>query len=406
MDASRPALTRRRIETAIAAVIAFAAGAVGLARQQVQVGPKRLALQRVARFDEPTQLAQPPKEDDLLFVTERHGTVRIVRSGNKLARPFLNIRGLVSSEGAGTEQGLLSLAFAPDYPSSGLFYVAYTDRGGDLRVDEFSRQPTRPLQAAPSSRRNVLTIDLVSTQPHGGLLLFGPDDLLYIGVADGGPSGGSFDSAQDTHNLLGTILRIDPRADGDRPYSTPPDNPFVGRPGRDEIYAYGLRDPWRFSFDRATGALAIADVGLDRFEEIDLLPPGRARGANFGWPGYEGYAVFNPGLPRRRAVFPVLAYPHGPGCSVVGGYVVRDPRLTRIEGRELVGRYVFGDYCSGRLSAFRPRPGKSRAGKDRRLRLRVRRLTSFGEDRAGHIYALSQNGPVFRLVARRKHRGG
>jgi hypothetical protein len=188
----------------------------------------------------------------------------------------------------------------------------------------------------------------------------------------------------------------------------------VGRPGRDEIYTYGLRNPWRFSFDRATGALAVADVGDVRFEEVTIVPARKARGANFGWSKYEANYRFKPGLPRSRMVPPLLAYPHGPGCAITGGYVVRDPRLARIAGREIVGRYIFGDYCTGRMFAFRITP-KGR-GRERSFRFRLPSLSSFAEDRDGRIYLLQQHGPprngkstrgiVYRLETDRKEIGG
>jgi hypothetical protein len=192
------------------------------------------------------------------------------------------------------------------------------------------------------------------------------------------------------------------------PYAIPPDNPFLGRPGRDEIWAYGLRNPRRFSFDRPTETIAIGDVGNDRYEEIDYLPIERSRGANFGWAAYEGFATFRGGIPRSATILPALAYPHQPGCAVTGGYVVRDRRLDRIRGREIVGDYMFADYCTGRLYGFRPRLGR-RPGKQRSFRFGIRYLSSLGEDNSGQIYVLTERGPsgagkgsVFRLVPSRK----
>jgi hypothetical protein len=256
----------------------------------------------------------------------------------------------------------------------------------------------------------VLRIPQPTTKHHGGLLLFGPDGHLYIGSGDGGPSGDPNRVGQNRQTLLAKILRIDPRPGplkrvpqpkgktGKKPkrprykrapYTVPKDNPFVRRPGRDEIWSYGLRNPWRFSFDRPTGTIAIGDVGNDRYEEIDYLPAAQARGANFGWSAYEGFAPLNGGIPRSRTVLPAIAYPHGPGCAVVGGYVVRDRRLTRIRGREIYGRYLFGDYCSGKLYAFFPRPGR-KPGKLRSFRFRLPFLTSFAEDNDGRIYLLTE----------------
>jgi hypothetical protein len=404
--------SRRQIETTIAALVAIVTAIVGLGlRDDERLGPKFLALERVGRFEQPTFLAQPPGRDAPLFVTERQGRIEVLPGGGPEKRLFLDLRRSVKTSGKGGEQGLLSMAFAPDYVESGLFYVAYIDRRDALRVVEFRREEEDPLRAERRSARLVLRIPEPTTKHHGGLVLFGPDRYLYVGSGDGGPSGDPDNVAQNKRSLLGKILRIDPRAVRRHPYTIPRDNPLVGRPGRDEIFAYGFRNPWRFSFDRATGALAIGDVGDQRFEEIDYLPARKASGANFGWSAFEGFAPLTKSVPRNRTVLPVLAYPHGPGCAVTGGYVVRDPALSRIAGREIVGRYLFGDYCTGRLFGFRPRPNR-RAGKERSFRFRVPYLTSFAEDRAGRIYILSQfgvgpddqltPGSVYRLVPRRK----
>jgi glucose/arabinose dehydrogenase len=396
-----PGRRRRRIETVLAACLAAAAVIVAASRDDDRnLGPKHLALEKIGKLDEPTYLTQPPKGDDLLFVVEKRGDIRVVENDKVLPKPFLNIRRWVKPKG--NEQGMLSLAFDPAYDQNGLFYVSYTSRSGDMRIDEFRRSPKNELRADRRSVRHVLRIRENSAKHHGGLLVFGPDGHLYIGSGDGGPSFDPYRTAQARYTLLGKILRIDPHRSGRKPYTVPKDNPFVGKHGNDAVYSYGLRKPWRFSVDRATGLLAIGDVGQDRFEEIDLLPLARARGANFGWSAYEGFAPLYGGVPRRKTVLPALAYPHGPGCSVTGGYVVRDPRLSRIKGREVVGRYMFGDYCTGKISIVRPPiDSGGKPGHDHRTGLRVPRLTSFGEDRDGHIYALSQNGPVYRIVATR-----
>jgi glucose/arabinose dehydrogenase len=394
-------LGRRRIETAIAALLAATTVVIAATRDNgiKHLGPKHLVLEQIAVFREPVNLSQPPGESDLLFVVERHGAIRIVKDGAKLPRPFLDIRSLVEAKGRG--QGLVSMAFAPDYEASGRFYVSYTARNGDLRIVEFARSAQSELVADPRSARNVLRIHENSPKDHGGQLVFGPDGHLYVGTGDGGPENDPLNTAQDRGSLLGKVLRIDPAQKGKKPYTVPRDNPFAGRHGRDEIYAYGLRNPWRFSFDRATGELSIGDVGQDNFEEVDIVPAGEANGANFGWSAYEGFGRYKGGIPRRETVTPVLAYPHGPGCAVTGGYIVRDPRLARLAGRELVGRYLFGDYCTGKLYSLRPPTGNRGAGRDHPIGLRVPLLTSFGEDRAGHIYVLSGKGPVYGLVATR-----
>jgi glucose/arabinose dehydrogenase len=399
-----PGITRRRVETVLAAVLAGAAVLIAANRgDEEHLGPKHLALQKIGKFDEPVYLTQPPKEDDLLFIVEKRGRIRVIEKGETHRQPFLDLRKVVKPKGS--EQGLLSLAFDPSYQENGIFYVSYTAQSGDMWIDEFRRSAGSRLIADRDTKRHVLRIRENSSKHHGGMLVFGPDGNLFIGSGDGGPSYDPHRTGQARHTLLGKILRIDPHRWGRKAYTVPRDNPFVGRHGADEIYSYGLRNPWRFSFDRATGLMAIGDVGQDRFEEINLLPFARANGANFGWSAYEAFAPLYGGVKKRKTVLPALAYPHGPGCSVTGGYVVRDPRLARLQGREVVGRYMFGDYCTGKISIVRPPLNKGgKPGRDHRTGLKVARLTSFGEDRAGHIYALSQNGPVFRIVATR--RGG
>jgi glucose/arabinose dehydrogenase len=400
----RSALSRRRVETFIAALVAIAAATVGIAVQEGRtLGPKFVTLDPIARMRQPVYLTQPPGQSSDLYVVQKRGAVRVVANDRLTSRPFLDIRSLVKHNGHGGGPGMAAIAFPPDYGRTGLFYVSYNDRRDDLQVDEFRRSAANPLVADPSSRRPILTIPEPTVAHHGGLIVFGPDGNLWLGSGDGGPAG----NAQNLGLLLGKVLRIDPTPGGRRPYTTPPDNPFVGRPGRDEIWAYGLRNPRRFSFDRPTKTLAIGDVGNNRYEEIDLLPAGKSRGVNFGWPAYEGFAPFRSGIPRKATVLPALAYPHHPGCAVTGGYVVRDPRLAKIRGREIVGDYMFADYCTGKLYGFRPRLGR-RAGKERSFRFDIRYLSSLGEDNAGQIYVLTERGPtggkgaVYRLTPFRK----
>jgi glucose/arabinose dehydrogenase len=238
----------------------------------------------------------------------------------------------------------------------------------------------------------VLRVEQPFSNHNGGLVLFGPDEKLYVGLGDGG--GADPDrNGLDLGVLLGKILRIDPRPAGGRDYSIPDSNPFTGQEGaRAEIYSYGLRNPWRFSFDRLTEALSIGDVGQVQFEEIDLVPRGAGSGASFGWSALEGFERFNDDQSADGAVPPVLVYDHDEGCSVTGGYVVRDRSLP-----SLYGRYLYGDYCAGQLRSFTSRPGR-RARDDRALGVQVPSLSSFGEDNAGHLYATSLNGPVYRLA--------
>ena len=358
-----------------------------------QAGGVRLVA--LGRFREPVHVTAPPGDRRRVFVVQRGGTIRVLRGGRRLRRPFLNLRGRVT---AGGEQGLLSMAFAPDYARSRRFYVNYTDRSGFQRVVEYRRSRASADRANAGSARLILRYDGLEANHNGGLVVFGPDRLLYVGTGDGGGADdqhGARGNAQDLGSLLGKILRIDPRRSGGRPYRVPAGNPFAGRGGaRAEIYSYGLRNPWRFSFDRATGDLTIGDVGQNAVEEIDFVPRGAGRGANFGWRPFEG-SRRNFDEPAAGHVPPVIELSHSAGnCSVTGGHVVRDPAL-----RALAGRYVYGDFCVGQLRSARLAPG--RAIEDRALGLRrVPSLSSFGEDARGRVYVTSLNGPVYRLAPR------
>jgi glucose/arabinose dehydrogenase len=348
-------------------------------------------LVRVGTFDVPVHVTGPPGDPARVMVVERDGRIRVVRDGKALRAPFLDIRRRVTSY---LEQGLLSLAFAPDYADSGLFYVFFTDRAGDQRVVEFHRRT--PDRADKGSARLVLRIPDYEPTHNGGQLAFGPDGLLYIGTGDGGGSGdrhGVRGNAQSLGSLFGKILRIDPRARGGRPYSIPRGNPFRGRPGAlGEIYAYGLRNPWRFSFDRETGDLAIGDVGQSKWEEIDFVARGQGRGANFGWRAFEGRARYAAGETAPRHVKPVIVRSHRKGnCAIVGGVVVRDPDVA------LHGRYLFGDICRRRL--FSAKLSADGARQQRRTSLRVANLTSFGEDALGRVYTTSLHGTVYGIAA-------
>ena len=387
---------RTRLLLALVAILSLAT-ACGEAAKPPH-GSAGLALRQVGKFEHPVYVAGAPGYPRLLFVVEQPGRIVVLKDGRRLSRPFLDIRDRVGYDGG--ERGLLSVAFPPDYQASGDFYVYYVDKGGSIQVDEYRR--ASPTRAAPDSRRGVITIPHpVNANHNGGQMQFAGEDL-YLGTGDGGAAGDPPNNAQNKDVLLGKLLRIDPRptADG-KPYSVPASNPFVGAAGRDEIYSYGLRNPFRFSFDTVTDPseprIAIGDVGQNRFEEIDYTTVAAARGANFGWDALEGFSDYeeedsgtaNPGGTTK----PILAYPHSRdgSCSVIGGYVVADHTL-----RSLYGRYVYADYCEGQLRAFTPH--LRRASGDHRLSLAVPSPTSFGEDDAHHLYVASQDGPVYRLV--------
>jgi glucose/arabinose dehydrogenase len=345
-----------------------------------------LRLTDVGTFDQPL-FVTAPEGDSRIFVVEKTGRVKLVSPGREV-KTFLDLSRQVSD---GYEQGLLSIAFAPDYPESGLVYVNYTDTAGDTRVVEF-RVSSDPDRLDPSSRRELMKIDQPFSNHNGGLVAFDPTGMLIVGMGDGGAGGDPGNRAQDLSNLLGKLLRIDPRPSGGRPYGIPRGNPFVGRSGaRPEIWALGLRNPWRFAFDEATGDLYVGDVGQNHFEELNVVAGDRQPGANYGWPAFEGTARFKGvSIDRDRLVRPVLTYPLGQGtCSIIGGYVVTaGPDSLR-------GRYLFGDLCQGDIMAIRVE--NDGVVERRSLGLHVDQLSSFGKDGSGRLYATSLEGKVFRI---------
>ena len=345
-----------------------------------------VTLHKVGDFVDPVYVTSPPADGDRLFVVERGGRIRVARGG--AVTTFLDISSLVR---AGGEQGLLSMAFAPDYAASGRFYVYYTDPGGDIRIEEFAR--AAPDQADAGSRRTVLVQEHSQYPNHnGGQLQFGPDGYLYASLGDGGGAGDPLRAGQSLTTLLGKLIRIDPRPQAGAPYTVPGDNPLAGT-ARPEIWAYGLRNPWRFSFDRATGDLTVGDVGQGAWEEVDFAPAaaGRGRGANFGWSCFEGTRPYAARCPGATQAPPVLELSHSAGfCSITGGYVVRDPALTA-----LFGRYLYADFCKpGLRSAVLAASG---ASDDREVGVSVPSASSFGEDACGRVYVASLEGPVYRL---------
>ena len=371
-------------------------------------GLARVRLVRVGVFDEPVFVTAPPGDTHNVFIVERAGTVQVIVNGRTAARPFMDLRSLVSQPTRPSdERGLMSLAFAPDYATSGRLYVSHTVRRSrpagtsDLVIDEYRAWPRGVLRVNPATRRRVLRLH--GDRVHfGGQLAFGPDGMLWFGPGDGRGPGDPLRSGQDRSQLHGKILRLDPRP-GRR--LAPAGNPFLRGGGAKLVWAYGLRNPYRFSFDRLTGDLAIGDVGQSLVEEIDFVARNTRlwKGANFGWSVMEGRYRFQRATPLdlrparrrqlpRRYVAPVIEHLHSRGwCAIIGGYVVRDRALP-----ELYGRYVYGDFCRGRINAARLRPG--RRARPRDIGLRVPLLSSFGEDGCGRVYAASLNGPVYRLT--------
>jgi glucose/arabinose dehydrogenase len=328
-----------------------------------------VGLRRIGTFSAPTYLTAPKGDTHRVFVVEQGGTIRVVRDGKKLATPFLDIHSDVL---AGGERGLLSMAFAPDYATSGLFYVYFTGSDGDIHIQEFHRASAD--RADRGSRRELLRIEH-STYPNhnGGQLEFGPDGRLYAGTGDGGGGGDPFRNAQNPSRLLGKILRFDAARQ------------------KAAVFAIGLRNPWRFSFDRKTGDVTIGDVGQDKYEEIDFVKAGTLGGKNFGWSAFEGRHRYYGGSVSNY-VPPVIETAHSQGnCSITGGYVVRDRGVPG-----LYGRYVYGDFCNPALFWAKLQPGRASSGGS--LGLRVPQLSSFGQDARGRVYALSLSGPVYRFT--------
>jgi glucose/arabinose dehydrogenase len=321
----------------------------------------------------PTDVGAPASESGKLYVVEQAGVVKVVEKGRVRPQPFLNIRNLV---GSGGERGLLSIAFHPNYARNRLFYVDYTDTDGNTRVVQYRSNGTR---AIPSSARQLLFERQPYSNHNGGQLAFGPEGLLYVGLGDGGSGGDPENNGQTMTTKLGKIWKLDVNKAGAEP----------------QLVAYGLRNPWRFSFDRANGDLYIGDVGQGEWEEIDYAPRAQiARLMNFGWAVYEGNEQYDGSRqldPRGRLVAPVQVYSHSFGCSVTGGFVYRGKAR-----RDLVGRYFYGDYCSGIVWSLRVRNGKT--SRVRRESFKIPGLTSFGEDARGGLYAVSTNGTLYRIA--------
>jgi hypothetical protein len=368
-----------------------------------------VTLEPIGKFTQPISVTSDPGNGDRLLVAERAGVVDEVVGG--VATPIVDITSLVSC--CESERGLLSIAPAPDFDSSGRIYIAYTGKPvaggaeGDVHVDAFrlvagGRTPVR---------EPILSVGhAVNANHNGGQLQFDPDGYLYVSLGDGGGGGDPLHSGQDTEVLLGKILRLDPRPGQSPAYSIATGNPFALGPGRDEIWAYGLRNPWRFSFDRASGDMVIADVGQSAREEIDLAPSPATgvvggAGTNYGWNCREGtiaYSGASTGCgPASDFTEPVFDYPHtdpgdgsAHGCSIIGGYVDRDPSLG-----DLYGRYLYSDFCSAEIrSLLLPSAVGGQAGDDRSEGVTVAKPTSFGEDACGRVYVASDEGTVYRLV--------
>ncbi|HHW87097.1 MAG TPA: PQQ-dependent sugar dehydrogenase [Chloroflexi bacterium] len=359
----------------------------------------RLRLEPVyAGFELPVFLTHAGDGSQRLFVVEKTGKIWVIVDGVVQPTPFLDVSEKITT--AGNEQGLLGLAFAPDFSESGHFFINYTDHQGVTTIERYTVASRDANLADPQSAFTVLTVSQPAANHNAGMLDFGPDGYLYVPLGDGGAANDRFGNGQNPNTLLGKILRLDVTSDTAQPYLIPADNPFVnanwnGQDVRDEVWAIGLRNPWRTSFDRQTGAFWVADVGQNQIEEIDVLPPGAPGGQNLGWPIMEGSSCFGAAnCDQSGLTLPVAEYTHAAGnCSVTGGYVYRGAAFPQWQGL-----YFYGDYCSGRIWALAP------AGTGGWTNAEVLdsdlTLSSFGEDEAGELYALDYAaGVIYRLAA-------
>ncbi len=365
-------------------------GAAPVASTPVTVDTS-LALQPVVSgLSFPLYLTAPVGDTGRLFVVEKGGRIRIVKQGTLLPAAFLDLRGVISTGG---EQGLLGLAFHPQYASNGRFFVDFTNPAGDTRVVAY-QVSANPDSADPTSGDTILKVAQPYSNHNGGGVTFGPDGYLYIGLGDGGSGGDPDGHGQDRTELLGSLLRID--VDGESPYTSPADNPYFNSPGlAPELWNYGLRNPWRFSFDRLTGDLYIGDVGQNDWEEVDVTPPGSAAGANYGWNLMEGLSCYRPvNCNPSGLTLPVLQYDHNNGCAVTGGYVYRGPAMPGLHGT-----YFYADYCNGWVRSFRYQAGQAMDPRDWPTLAPGASIPSFGEDARGELYLLTTAGTVYRIVA-------
>jgi glucose/arabinose dehydrogenase len=329
-----------------------------------------------------------PAGDARLFIVEQPGRIRIVENGTLRPTPFLDITDRVGCCG---ERGLLSVAFHPGYSANGAFFVNYTDKQGDTRVERYRVSADRN-RADPATAELVISIAQPYANHNGGLVMFGPDGRLYVGMGDGGSGGDPQGNGQNPATLLGAILRLD--VDGARPYAVPADNPFVGQAGkRPEIWATGVRNPWRFAFDRDAGLLYVADVGQNQWEEVNVAPAGQG-GLNYGWNVMEGTHCYSPssGCAQGGLTVPVLEYGHAQGCSITGGFVYRGAALPGLRGH-----YFYADYCEGWIRSFRYAGGQATEQRTWEVGS-IGNVLSFGEDANRELYVLSAAGTVYRFA--------
>ena len=386
-----PAAPRRLagiLSTAVLLLVLGAPGATGAA--SIVLTPV------VSGLDAPVFVTSAKDGSGRLFVVEQTGKVRVIKAGVLLSTPLID---LTSQVAKGGEQGVLGLAFHPKFKTNGLFYVSYTRSDGDLVVDQYKTSATNGNVGDPRTLRRIITIDHPGEINHnGGMIVFDPTGYLYIGTGDGGGGGDPNGHGQSKNTLAGKLLRINVNGSvGTRQYQIPTSNPYVGKAGLDEIWSFGLRNPWRFSFDRLTGDLWIGDVGQAKYEEVDrsTSSTNKGRGVNFGWNVMEGRHCYSPatGCSAVGKLYPVVEYTHSEGCAITGGYVYRGTAVPSLRGR-----YVFGDYCSGTIWSV-PNNGGSPITKSL-LMDTAYSISSFGEDEKGELYLVDLGGTIYKFGVR------
>ncbi|MXV92403.1 MAG: PQQ-dependent sugar dehydrogenase [Chloroflexi bacterium] len=388
--------TALRIFSGILALLlclpAFGQGAEAIISRDTPPDPAAIQLRAVATgFHRPIYATHAGDGSGRFFVLEQSGKIWILEDGARTTVPFLDVSALISPSALSqrySEQGLLGLAFHPEYASNGTFFIYYTDHGGGTVVARYQVMPQQPYLADPGSGQILFSLNQPYANHNGGHIDFGPDGYLYIALGDGGSANDPLGAGQNRGMLLGTLLRLD--VDSAFPYAIPADNPFVDdAAARDEIWAYGLRNVWRFSFDRATGDIYLADVGQNQWEEVNFQPAESRGGENYGWNVYEANTIFAGGSAPNH-VAPFFAYRHALGCSVTGGYVYRGSAIP-----ELQAAYLFGDYCTGRIwAAWRD---SSLTWQTVELMKTNMAISSFGEDETGEVYVIDYVGAVYRF---------
>jgi glucose/arabinose dehydrogenase len=374
-------------ETTVTATPEATTATPGGSTETPNAGSAHISLRKVVDGLESLTYLTISGTDERLYVVVKAGRVLVIENGAIREQPFLDITDRVGS--SSSEQGLLSIAFSPQYATNRYLYVNYTDKNGDTVVSRFTAAADLS-QADPQSESKVLGIDQPYPNHNGGQLQFGPDGMLYIGMGDGGSAGDPQNHAQDTQSLLGKLLRIDVSA-ADKPYQVPADNPQLSNATPSEVWAYGLRNPWRFSFDKQTNDLYIADVGQNVYEEIDFQPAGSSGGQNYGWNLYEGFEPYKNNADSSGLTAPIFAYSHDLGCSVTGGYVYRGQQVPALNGA-----YLYSDYCTGHIWALQR--DASNKWVNTLLLDSGLNVSSFGQDAQGELYVIALNGGIYQIA--------